>query len=91
MRIEFSKKLLIIDYFVMVILCVCTCIFPNSDFTTIAVAWVAQIGVSTAAYYWKTKFDNRTKVPMKLIESLPDDIREQIDLTQVMIAIIQSE
>jgi hypothetical protein len=91
MKCEFSKKLLIVDYLVLIVLFVCQIIFPAVDFTTIIVAWVAQLGISSTAYYWKTKSDNRVKVPLKVIESLPEDIREQIDLTQVVISIIQSD
>lgn len=91
MKLEFSKKLLIVDYVIFVILVICAAIFQSVDFSAIIVAWVAQLGISSAAYYWKAKNDNRTKVPMKVIESLPQEVRDQIDLTQVITSIIQSE
>lgn len=91
MKLEFSKKLLIVDYAILAVLVVCAAIFQSVDFSTIIVAWIAQIGISSAAYYWKAKNDNRTKVPMKVIESLPQEVRDQLDLTQVITAIIQSE
>lgn len=91
MKLEFSKKLLIVDYAILAILVICAAIFQSIDFSTIIVAWVAQIGVSSAAYYWKAKNDNRTKVPIKVIQSLPPEVRDQIDLTQVITSIIESE
>lgn len=91
MKLEFSKKLLIADYAILAVLVVCAAIFQSVDFSTIIVAWIAQIGISSAAYYWKAKNDNRTKVPVKVIESLPQEVRDQLDLTQVITAIIQSE
>lgn len=91
MKSEFSKKLLIVDYLFMVVLFICAVIFPKVDFTTIIVAWVAQLGISSAAYYWKAKNENRAKVPLKVIESLPEDMRKEIDLTQVITSIIQSD
>ncbi len=91
MKLEFSKKLLIVDYAILAILVVCAAIFQSVDFSTIIVAWIAQIGISSAAYYWKAKNDNRTKVPIKVIQSLPPEVRDQLDLTQVITAIIQSE
>lgn len=91
MKIEFSKKLLIVDYTILLVLFVCAVIFQEVDFSTIICAWIAQLGISSAAYYWKAKNDNRTKVPFKVIESLPEDMRNQIDLTQVITSIIQSE
>lgn len=91
MKTEFSKKLLIVDYLVLVVLFVCTIKFPAVDFVTVIVAWIAQLGISSAAYYWKAKNENRAKVPLKVIESLPEDVRSQIDLTQVITSIIQSD
>lgn len=90
-RLAFSKKLLIVDYLLLIGLLVCSVAFQNVDFTTIIVAWIAQVGISSAAYYWKAKNENRTKVPINVIRSLPKDMRDQIDLTQVITAIIQAE
>lgn len=90
-RLEFSKKLLIADYVILVVLLLCAAIFQNVDFAAVIVAWIAQIGVSSAAYYWKAKNENRTKVPLKVIESLPNEIREQLDLTAIITAIVQAE
>lgn len=90
-KLEFSKKLLIVDYLVLVVLLVCVAIFQNVDFAAIIVAWIAQIGISSAAYYWKAKNENRTKIPLKVIESLPQEVRDQMDITQVITAIIQAE
>ena len=91
MKTEFSKKLLIVDYLIMIVLFICTIIFTEVDLVTLDVAWIAQLGISSAAYYWKAKSDNRVKVPIKVIESLPEEVREQLDLTQVITSIIQSE
>lgn len=90
-KIEFSKKLLIADYTILLVLFVCAIIFKEVDFVAIICAWIVQLGISSAAYYWKAKTENRTKVPFKVIRSLPKDMRDQIDLTQVITSIIQSE
>jgi len=58
---------------------------------TIDVAWMAQIAVSSGFYYWKAKSENRTKVPIKVIQSLPEEVRGELDMTQVIISIIQTE
>ena len=91
MKLEFSKKLLIVDYLILGVLFICAVIFQEVDFTTIICTWIAQLGISSAAYYWKAKNDNRVKVPIKVVESLPQEVRDQIDLTQVITSIIQSE
>ena len=91
MRLEFSKKLLIMDYLILIVLFVCAIKFIEIDFATIIVAWIAQIGISSAAYYWKAKNENRTKVPLNVIESLPPEMQDKIDLTTVITTIIQAE
>lgn len=90
-KTEFSKILLIMDYFLLIVLFLCEIFVPETDFTTIIIAWIAQVGVSSAAYYWKAKTENRSKIPFKVIESLPPDMQEKIDLTQIITTIIQSE
>lgn len=90
-KLEFSKKLLIADYLFLVVLIICAVIFPETDFVTIAVGWIAQIGISSAAYYWKAKNENRVKIPLKVIESLPEEMRDQLDLTTIITTIIQTD
>lgn len=91
MKTEFSKILLIVDYLILIVLFICAIFFPEVDFITIIIAWIAQVGVSSAAYYWKAKTENRSKVPLKVIESMPPEMQDKIDLTQVITSIIQSE
>lgn len=90
-KMEFSKKLLILDYLILIVLFCCTVLLPEIDFITLDVAWIAQVGISSMAYYWKAKTENRIKVPFKVIESLPEDMRGDIDLTQIITTIIQHE
>ena len=89
-KTEFSKKLLVLDYLILMVLFLCL-IFTGKDLSGIVIAWIAQTGISSTAYYWKAKCENRTKVPFKVIESLPEDMREKIDLTQIITSIIQHE
>lgn len=88
---EFSKILLIFDYLLLVVFFICAIFLPEIDFGAIIIAWIAQIGVSSAAYYWKAKTENRTKIPLKVVESLPEEMQEKIDLTQIITTIITSE
>ena len=90
MKLEFSKKLLIVDYILFILLCVFAVIFTMVDFTIVITAWIAQIGVSSTAYYSKAKSENKTKIPMKIIETLPEDIRQELDLTTIITTILQS-
>lgn len=88
---EFGKKLLIADYMVLLALIIVQMIFRDIDFSAITIAWMAQIAVSSGAYYWKAKHENRMKVPINVIKSLPKNMRSEIDLTQIIVAIVQSE
>lgn len=88
---EFGKKLLLADYIIFIALIICMLVFRDLDFTTIICTYIGQLAIATGAYYWKAKCENRIKVPMKVIKSLPKDIRDQVDLTTIITAIIQSE
>lgn len=91
MKTEFGKILLIVDYSILLVLLLCTIFFPAVDLVTIDVAWIAQVGISSGMYYWKAKNENRVKIPFKVIQSLSDDMKEGLDLSQIIVAIIQSE
>lgn len=88
---EFGKKLLAVDYFIFCVMVGCMIFFRDIDFTGVVCAYVGQLTIATGAYYWKSKCENRMKVPIKVVESLPEEIRAQLDLTSIITAIIQSE
>ena len=88
-RKEFSKKLLICDYIIFLILVICHLIWGN--LTEIIVAWAVQLGISSGFYYWKAKSENRTKIPIKVISSLPPEIRKEVNLTELIQSVIQME
>lgn len=90
-RFECSKLILVFEALVLIALLVCKVKFPEVDFDTIIVAWIANMGTTFAAYYWKAKTENRVKVPMAVITSLPEEVRKDLDMTQVITAIIQAE
>lgn len=90
-RMEFSKKLLIADYTILLCLIVISIILSSRcDLSNIVIAWIAQLGISSTAYYWKAKAENRTKIPFKVVEGLPEDLRTQLDLTEIIVSIIGS-
>lgn len=63
------------------------------DLGTIAIiitGWVAQLGVSTAAYLILIKSEHKIELPMRLLNELPDDIKQSVDLTQVITTVLTS-
>ena len=89
-KLCFSKKLLIADY---VILCLMLAWFlvpgvDTSNLALIVIAWIAQVAISTGAYYWKAKSENLVKLPLLLMSDLPEDMRERADPNQIIASVL---
>lgn len=79
------------DYLILIVLFICAFLFPGISLDMIITAWIAQVGVSSAAYYWKARSENRTKIPLKVLESMPQEMRDNVDLTAIITSIINME
>ena len=117
----FSKKLLIADYTVTVILIVAffICAIFNGLYTIDAMnrlietgmdasmitiappfnldgfgvffsAWIAQLGVSSYAYYSMAKSEHKIELPIQLLDELPQDIKESVDMTNIITTVLTS-
>jgi len=85
-----SKKLLVADYVILVLL-LAGYFVPGNDrtnWTIIVVAWIAQVAISTGAYYWKAKAENLVKMPLLLLAQLPKDMREKSDPNQIIASVL---
>lgn len=89
MKLNFSKWMIIADYFFMIILVILSMSYP--EISTIAISWTAQLAVSTGFYYWKAKNENRIKIPVEIIRSLSKEEKADVDLTQVITTIIEKD
>lgn len=56
----------------------------------IIATWAAQLGVSSTAYYMLIKSEHKIELPIRLLDDLPDDIKEKIDLTQIITTVLTS-
>ena len=86
----FSKKLLIADYAVLLLMFL-GFLVPSvsaSDLSIVIVALIAQIAISSGAYYWKAKSENLIKLPLTLLNDLPEDMRERADPTQIIASVL---
>ena len=86
----FSKKLLIADYTILILLMLLF-LLPEADKTNLAivlVAWIAQIAISTGAYYWKAKAENLVKLPIVMLKDIPGDMREKVDPNSIIASVL---
>lgn len=115
----FSKKLLIADYIIAVILVAVffICIYINGTYTmdtlnkmiemgvdisTVVITppfnldifgvflstWIIQLGVSSGAYYVLIKSEHKMELPIQLLNELPEDVKEQVDMTQIITSVL---
>ena len=115
----FSKKLLIADYIIAVILVavffICTyingtytmdtlnkMIEMGMDVSAVAITppfnldifgvflstWIIQLGVSSGAYYVLIKSEHKMELPIQLLNELPEDVKEQVDMTQIITSVL---
>lgn len=52
--------------------------------------WIAQLGLSSGCYYWLTRNERRTEMPMHLLDTLPEDIKSQVDMTTIITTVLTS-
>ena len=50
--------------------------------------WIVQLGVSSAAYYVLIKSEHKIELPIQLLEDLPQDIKDQVDATQIITSVL---
>lgn len=117
----FSKKLLIADYTIAVVLVAAffICTYLNGlytmetinkliemgiDISTLSISppfnldifgiflstWIVQLGVSSGAYYVLVKSERKTELPIKLLNDLPEDIKERVDVTEIITSVLSN-
>lgn len=120
-RKGFSKKLLIADYIIAVVLVVVffICTYINGAYTMDTTnkliemgvdvsmmsitppfnldifgiflsTWIVQLGVSSGAYYVLIKSEHKMELPIQLLNDLPQDIKEQVDVTEVITSVLSN-
>lgn len=65
-------------------------IFNLDGFGILLSSWILQLGVSSAAYYVMSKSDHKVQLPMAMLNTIPDDIKEKIDLTQIITTVLST-
>ncbi|MBO5828714.1 MAG: hypothetical protein J6R59_09715 [Paludibacteraceae bacterium] len=52
--------------------------------------WIVQLGLSSGAYYMMAKSEHKIELPMALVNDLPQDIKDQVDMTQIITTVLSS-
>lgn len=65
-------------------------IFSLEGFGVLLGVWIMQLGISSAAYYMMSKSDHKIQLPMAMLDTMPDDIKSQIDMTQVITTVLNT-
>jgi ABC-type enterobactin transport system permease subunit len=86
---ETSKKLLYLSYGILIILIalVIFCTFAEiecGNLTTVASLVAVEVGASTSFYYSMNKKLNLPKVIKHIYDEAPDELREQLDINQIL-------
>lgn len=59
-------------------------LFSLDGFTVLIGAWVTQLGLSSGAYYMLCKSDHKIQLPIRLLNDLPNDIKDKVDCTEII-------
>lgn len=86
----FSKKLLITDYVILGLLLLAFFVpsIDKASWAMIVVAWIAQVAVSSGAYYWKAKAENLVKLLIIMLNNIPEDMRNKTDPNQIIASVL---
>ena len=62
--------------------------FDLNIFGVFLSTWIVQLGVSSGAYYMMAKSEHKIELPMALVNDLPNDIIERVDMTQIITTVL---
>lgn len=65
-------------------------LLATDGFSAFLSIWIAQLGVSSTAYYVLVKSEHKMELPMELINDLPDEIKEQVDMTTLITTVLST-
>ncbi len=64
--------------------------FDVSTLSIIVGTWVAQLGISSTAYYILIRSDHKIEYPIRMINELPDDIKDKIDYDNLIANVLSN-
>jgi len=70
------------------------CVLTEKDASSLGeviIGWIAQLGISSGAYYWKAKSENMIKLPIYMLEHLPEDMKEKADPNMIIESVLNNK
>lgn len=65
-------------------------IFSLDGFGILLGSWIIQLGISSGAYYMMSKSDHKIQLPMAMLNTMPDEIKSQLDMNQVITTVLST-
>ena len=65
-------------------------IYNLDGFGILLGVWITQLGVSSGCYYLMSKSDHKIQLPMAMLNTMPDEIKSQLDMTQVVTTVLST-
>lgn len=62
--------------------------FQLDMFGILLSTWIVQLGVSSGAYYVLIKSEHKMELPIQLLNDLPQEVKEQVDMTQIITSVL---
>lgn len=62
--------------------------FDLNMFGVILGTWIAQLGISSGAYYVLVKSERKIELPIRFWNDLPEDIKEKVNVNDVIVTIL---
>ena len=72
--------------------CQISIIYPYdlTNLTIILTAWIGQLGISSTAYYIMCKADHKIQLPMAMLNTMPDNIKDKLDMTTIVTTVLNA-
>ncbi len=62
--------------------------FSLDGFGVFFSAWIGQLAVSSYAFYAMTKSEHKMELPIQLLENLPDDVKDKVEMTEIITTVL---
>lgn len=62
--------------------------FNLDGFATFFSIWISQLAISSYAYYSLVKRERKMEMPMMLLEDLPKEIKDELDMTTIITTVL---